>query len=673
MISKQLLAEIHQLQTTLNEHNYRYHVLDQPSIPDAEYDRLYHQLKALEQQHPEAITPDSPTQRVGDQPLAGFVQITHQLPMLSLDNVFDEAQLQAFDERVHKGLGMSQDIEYTCEPKLDGVAISLIYKEGLLQTAATRGDGATGEDVTQNVKTIKAIPLKLRGSGYPAVLEVRGEIYMPKAGFEKFNQQAQQRDEKVFANPRNAASGSLRQLDSRITAQRPLAFYAYAIGVVDGGQMPSTHYEILQQLKQWGLPVTQLIKRVAGVNACEQYYQTILAERNSLPFEIDGVVYKVNSLAQQQQLGFVSRAPRWAVAHKFPAEEKLTRLNAIEFQVGRTGAITPVARLDPVLVGGVTVSNATLHNFDELERKDVRVGDTVIVRRAGDVIPEVVSYVPERRPAKTQRVKMPSQCPVCHSDVVKPEGEAVARCMGGLYCHAQLCESIKHFASRKAFDIEGLGDKLVELLAEKKLIEDVTDLFSLNHLQVVNLPRMGAKSADNLLAAIDKSKQTTLPRFLYALGIRGVGEATARTLAQHFGTLAAIVSASIEALQEVSDIGPIVAEHIHGFFAQPHNRELIDKLQQNGVHWPKPTKITSTSQSLDGKIFVLTGTLSTMTRDEAKQQLLARGAKVSGSVSSKTDYVVAGDKAGSKLTKAEQLGVTVIDEAALQDILTKED
>ena len=673
MTSKKLLADIHQLQATLNEHNYRYHVLDQPSIPDAEYDRLFNQLKALEAEHPAAVTADSPTQRVGDKPLVGFSQITHQLPMLSLDNVFNEAELIAFDERVHKILGTRKVIEYVCEPKLDGVAISLRYVNGLLQTAATRGDGTTGEDVTQNVKTIRAIPLKLQGSGYPQILEVRGEIYMPKAGFEKFNHQAEQSGEKVFANPRNAASGSLRQLDSRITAQRPLAFYAYAIGVVEGGQMPLTHYAILQQLKMWGLPVTQLTQRVQGVQACEQFYQHIMQQRSKLPFEIDGVVYKVNSLAEQHQLGFVSRAPRWAIAHKFPAEEKLTEVKAIEFQVGRTGAITPVARLEPVFVGGVTVSNATLHNFDELERKDIRVGDRVIVRRAGDVIPEIVSYVPEQRPPQAQRITIPKHCPICDSDVVKPEGEAVARCMGGLYCHAQLCESIKHFASRKAFDIEGLGDKLVELLVEKNIITDVTDLFNLNHLQVANLPRMGAKSADNLLAAIETSKKTTLPRFLYALGIRGVGEATARTLAQHFVELSVIMQASRDAFESVNDIGPIVAEHIHGFFAQQHNVELIEKLRRQGVHWSKLDKPAAASQTLSGKVFVLTGTLATLSREEAKQQLQARGAKVSGSVSKKTDYVVAGDQAGSKLVKALELGVAVIDEAALSKLLTSKE
>jgi DNA ligase (NAD+) len=669
MIPTKIADKIQHLQQTLNDHNYRYHVLDQPTIPDAEYDQLFHELKALEQEYPESIVADSPTQRIGDKPLDGFVQVQHQMPMLSLDNVFSEEELQAFDERIHKGLGSSKAVEYTCEPKLDGVAISLIYEEGNLITAATRGDGTTGEDVTQNVKTITSIPLRLRGSGYPQKLEVRGEIFMPKAGFEKFNAAAEKLGEKVFANPRNAASGSLRQLDSRITAKRPLSFYAYSIGVIDGGKMPPTHYEILMQLKSWGLPVTKLVKKAKDEKACYAYYENILNQRDDLPFEIDGIVYKVNDIQEQQKLGFVSRAPRWAIAHKFPAEEKLTKLKAIEFQVGRTGAVTPVARLEPVLVGGVTVSNATLHNFDELHRKDVRVGDTVIVRRAGDVIPEVVSYVPEERPENTSIIDILTKCPVCGSDVIKPEGEAVARCMGGLYCHAQLCESIKHFASRKAFDIEGLGDKLVELLVEKKIINDVTDLFNLNHLELANLPRMGAKSADNLLAAIEKSKLTTLPRFLYALGVRGVGEATARTLANHYAEVEQIMQASMESLQEVSDIGPIVAENIHAFFAQTHNVELIEKLTSEGVHWPEIQKSKNDVQTLSGKTFVLTGTLLSMSRDEAKEKLQALGAKVSGSVSKKTDYVVAGDKAGSKLIKAQELGVPVIAETDLETLL----
>lgn len=660
---------IYSLQQTLNEYNYRYHVLDEPTIPDADYDQLYRELQQLESQYPEMIRPDSPTQRVGEKPLDQFTQVPHQIPMLSLDNVFSDEELKAFDTRVKQRLGMTRDIDYVCEPKLDGVAISLLYKEGILVLAATRGDGVVGEDVTQNVKTIASIPLKLKGSDYPTILDVRGEIYMPKTVFEKLNSNAVKTGGKLFANPRNAASGSLRQLDSRITAKRKLSFYAYGVGRFEGGELPDHHAEILEKLKSWGLPVTNLIQRVAGVQACYEFYEHILTIRNHLPFEIDGVVYKVNSIHEQERLGFVSRSPRFAIAHKFPAEEKMTRLNAIEFQVGRTGAVTPVARLEPVLVGGVTVSNATLHNFDELTRKDVRVGDTVIVRRAGDVIPEVVSYVPEKRPVGTQRILTPTHCPVCGSDVNKPEGEAVARCMGGLYCHAQLCETIRHFTSRKALDIDGLGEKLVELLVDKAVINDVTDLFTLNHLTLANLPRMGAKSADNLLAAIEKSKLTTLPRFLYALGIRGVGEATAKALARYYGELDAIMQATIDSLQAVPDVGPIVAEQIHAFFSQLHNAELIKKLISLGVHWPIFEKLKVKSLPLAGKVFVLTGTLAQMTRDDAKEMLEARGAKVSSTVSKNTDYVVAGENAGSKLTKAQELGIVIIDESAFLNMM----
>ena len=663
------ITKIHALQQTLNEHSYRYHVLEAPTIPDADYDQLYRELQQLETQYPEAITPDSPTQRVGDQPLDRFTQVTHKIPMLSLDNAFSEEELLAFDTRVKQRLGVTHEIDYVCEPKLDGVAISLLYQDGVLVLAATRGDGFTGEDVTQNVKTISVIPLKLRGDDYPITLEVRGEIVMPKAAFEQLNADALKTGDKVFANPRNAASGSLRQLDSRITAKRKLSFYAYAIGLLEGGAAPKYHSDMLDTLKSWGLPVTELIKHVTGAKACYAFYESIGKKRDKLPFEIDGVVYKVNSFAEQEHLGFVSRSPRFAIAHKFPAQEKMTKLNAIEFQVGRTGAVTPVARLEPVVVGGVTVSNATLHNFDELARKDVRVGDTVIVRRAGDVIPEVVSYIPEKRPEHTKRIPVPTHCPVCGSDVIKPEGEAVARCMGGLYCHAQLCETIRHFTSRKALDIEGLGDKVVELLVDEKIITDVSDLFCLNHLELANLPRMGAKSADNLLEAIEKSKATTLPRFLYALGIRGVGEATAKALAQHYGELDAIMQASVESLQEVPDVGPIVAEETHGFFAQAHNVELVKKLIQQGLHWPKIEVLKKEQLPLLGKTFVLTGTLIHMTREEAKERLETLGAKVSGSVSKKTDYVVAGADAGSKLTKAQELGVTVIDETTFLAML----
>lgn len=669
MATKKISEQVESLRKTINEHNYHYYVLDNPIIPDAEYDRLYRELVALEQQYPELITPSSPTQRVGGQPSMTFKQVTHVVPMLSLDNVFSLEELTAFDERVHNRLRYSGPIEYVCEPKLDGVAISLLYENGVLVQGATRGDGTTGEEVTQNVRTITAIPLMLRGKDFPAQLEVRGEIYMPKAGFEKLNKKARDAGEKIFVNPRNAASGSLRQLDSRITASRALAFYGYALGVVQGWELPKTHAQVLVQLAEWGLPVCHEIVTAQGLQACMKFYENILKKRGSLPYEIDGVVYKVNSLELQQNLGFVSRAPRWAIAHKFPAQEKLTVVRAIEFQVGRTGAITPVARLEPVFVGGVTVSNATLHNFDELARKDIRVGDTIIVRRAGDVIPEVVNYLPDKRPAKTRSVQIPKHCPICHADVIKPEGEAVARCMGGLYCHAQLRESIKHFASRRAMDIEGLGDKLVDLLVDEKLINDVTGIYDLSLEPLAALPRMGEKSAQNLLDAIEKSKTSTLPRFLYALGIRDVGEATAKTLASHFGELESLMQADDPTLQAISDIGPIVAANIRAFFHQRHNQELIHKLQKQGIHWPKIVKPSRQSQALSGKTFVLTGALESMTRDEAKQRLEALGAKVSGSVSGKTSYVVAGEVPGSKLDKARELGVTIIDEQELIKLL----
>lgn len=657
-----LQKKAQKLRDTINEHNYKYYVLDTPTIPDSEYDRLFHELQTLEHEHPELLTPDSPTQRVGGEPLKSFKQIQHAIPMLSLQNVFEEEELDAFDERVRQRIDHEEAIEYVCEPKLDGVAISLRYEKGHLTIAATRGDGTTGEDVTQNVKTIAAIPLQLRGKDFPAVLEVRGEIYMPKKGFEKLNKRAEEKGEKVFANPRNAAAGSLRQLDSKITASRPLAFYAYAIGEVSDSKFAKTHYGILEKLKMLGLPVFPEIKVQKGVVACKKFHAAILKKRDALPYEIDGVVYKVNSLALQDELGFVSRAPRWAIAHKFPAQEKLTTLKAIEFQVGRTGAVTPVARLDPIFVGGVTVSNATLHNFDEVERKDIRVGDTVIVRRAGDVIPEVVGAIKEKRPKNTRKIKIPTHCPVCNAEVIKPEGEAVARCMGGLYCHAQLKESIKHFASRRAMDIDGLGDKLVDLLVDEKIIEDVVGLYSLDHKTIADLPRLGDKSAENLLSAIENSKKTTLPRFLYALGIREVGEATARNLARHFGDLSALQQANEEALLAVSDIGPIVAANIIGFFHQKHNVELINKLKDFGVHWPKEKKVAASTQTLSGQTYVLTGTLESMTRDEAKEALQALGAKVSGSVSAKTSAVVLGENPGSKLAKAESLGVTVLTE-----------
>jgi DNA ligase (NAD+) len=656
------------LRQQLDEHNYRYYVLDEPTIPDAEYDRLLRQLQAIEQEHPELVTPDSPTQRVGAAPLSGFTQLQHRVPMLSLGNAFDEQELAAFNERIQKLLENSAPVTYTCEPKLDGLAVSCRYENGLLVSAATRGDGQAGEEITQNVRTISSIPLRLRGEGFPAILEVRGEVYMPLAGFNKLNQTAAQKGEKTFANPRNAAAGSLRQLDPRVTAQRPLAFFAYGVGEVAPALSTTSHFDTLQQLKIFGLPVSSEIKRVTGVDDCLSYYQNILNKRTDLPYEIDGVVYKVDDLAQQAQCGFVSRAPRFAIAHKFPAAEELTQLLDVEFQVGRTGALTPVARLAPVFVGGVTVSNATLHNMDEINRKDVRVGDTVIVRRAGDVIPEVVSVILEKRPGKTEQIDMPTQCPVCGSEVERTEGEAVARCTGGLFCRAQLIESIKHFVARRAMDIDGLGAKLVEQLVTEKRIDNVADIYRLDKDSLMTLERMGEKSAENLLAAIEKSKSTTLPRFLYALGVREVGEATARVLAQHFGDLDRLMAATLEELEAVSEVGPIVASHILSFFAEQHNRDVIAQLVEAGVHWPTVT-VDTAAQVLAGKTFVITGTLSSMSRDEAKGRLQALGAKVSGSVSKKTSAVVVGADPGSKAQKAADLGVVQLDEDAFLKLL----
>lgn len=668
-MSDSIKKKINELRSTIEAHNYRYYVLDQPSVPDSIFDALFNELKQLEKQHPEFITPTSPTQRVGAKPLTAFQQVRHEVPMLSLDNVFDESEFEAFNQRVCTRLAADpSQIEYVAEPKFDGVAISLLYQEGILQRAATRGDGVMGEDVTLNARTIGSIPLHLRGNPIPPLLEVRGEIYMPKAGFATFNALLEKKGLKTFVNPRNAASGSLRQLDSKITAERPLAFFAYMLGVFQGQPLPSTHLGVLMLLREWGFPVCSLTQRLNGMQACETYYHEMLAQRDHLPYEIDGVVYKINSFAEQKQLGFISRAPRWAIAYKFPAQEKMTAVRAIEFQVGRTGAITPVARLDPVFVGGVTISNATLHNFDELMRKDIRVGDTIIIRRAGDVIPEVVSCIIEKRPLHAERVKLPTHCPICHAEVIKPEGEATARCMGGLYCAAQVKESIKHFVSRKAMDIEGLGDKLIELLVDEKIIHDVTDLYQLNGHTLTALPRMGEKSARNILAAVEKSKNTTFPRFLYALGIREVGETTAKTLALHFKTLTQLENASLDALLNVTDVGPIVAAHIQGFFHQKHNIELIDRLLTYGIHWEKIAQ-SSASNALLGKTFVLTGTLSRFTREDAKEKLEGLGAKVAGSVSKKTDYVVVGENPGSKADKAKELGVAILDEDELMDLL----
>jgi len=668
-VEPQVEQQIEQLREQLREHNYKYYVLDEPSIPDVEYDRLFRQLQALEADHPQLITADSPTQRVGDAPLSAFQQVQHRIPMLSLDNVFDADELIGFDRRVRERLHQEEPVEYVCEPKLDGLAVSLLYEHGVLVQAATRGDGQTGEDITQNIRTIDSIPLRLRGSGYPTLLEVRGEVFMPRAGFLHMNEQALARGEKTFANPRNAAAGSLRQLDSRITAQRPLDMYCYSVGYVEGGELADSHHGNLMLLKQWGLRVNPEIQVVTGVEALQSYHDAILTRRDQLDYEIDGLVYKVNDLRLQRELGFVSRAPRWATAHKFPAQEELTTLLDVEFQVGRTGAITPVARLEPVFVGGVTVSNATLHNMDEVARMDVRKGDTVIIHRAGDVIPKVVKVVLERRPPDTAPVLMPSHCPVCGSEIIKPEGEAVARCSGGLFCQAQVKEAIKHFASRKAMDVDGLGDKLVEQMVDQGLIAHVSDLFTLQVEQVAAMERMGEKSASNLIAALQHSKATTLPRFLFALGIREVGEATALNLANYFGTLEALRQADVETLQQVPDVGPIVASHIATFFQQPHNLEIIDALIAAGVHWPEQAAVDRDALPLAGKTYVLTGTLNQLTRDEAKHALMELGAKVSGSVSKNTDAVVAGEKAGSKLAKAESLGVPVLDEDALIALL----
>lgn len=660
--------QIAQLRQQLNEYNYNYYVLDDPSVPDAEYDRCMQALIALEKAHPELASDLSPSQRVGGKVRDGFAQIVHEIPMLSLDNALDISALNDFDKRVSERLNTQQTLHYVAEPKLDGLAVSLLYVGGVLQHAATRGDGTTGEDISHNVRTIRSVPLQLRGEGWPQRLEVRGEIYMPKAGFEKLNQSAREQGEKTFMNPRNAAAGSLRQLDSSITAQRPLEMCCYGVGVVEGGQMATTHYEQLKQLHQWGFRISQDMQLLEGVEACIAYCQTLEAKRDSLAFDIDGIVFKVNDLALQQRLGFVAKAPRWAIAYKFPAQEEMTVLQDVEFQVGRTGAITPVARLQPVLVGGVTVSNATLHNADEIARLGVRIGDSIVIRRAGDVIPQIVSVLTDRRPENSQAIVFPSQCPVCGAEVERVEGEAVTRCTGGISCSAQSKQAIRHFAGRKAMDIDGLGDKLVEQLVDAGLVQNIADIYTLAFDALVGLERMGEKSANNLLAAIEKSKQTTLARFLYALGIREVGEATAQALANHFLQLDSIASASLEQLLEVDDVGPIVAAHLQGFFANSNNQQIVQQLIDRGVHWPAIKRDTQ-AQPLNGKTIVLTGNLASMSRAEAKERLQQLGAKVTGSVSAKTDWVIAGEAAGSKLTKALSLGIEVLDEAALLEIL----
>ncbi|HEY3488202.1 MAG TPA: NAD-dependent DNA ligase LigA, partial [Gammaproteobacteria bacterium] len=582
---------------------------------------------------------------------------------------FSEEDLQAFDKRVHERLQTTEQIEYSTEPKLDGLAVSLLYENGKLVRAATRGDGTVGENITQNVRTIQSVPLRLRGDAYPKILEVRGEVFMSKIGFEKMNRHAREHEEKLFANPRNAAAGSLRQLDPRITAKRPLEIFFHGVARYDGGKLPEKHSEIMKQLHGWGLRINPESAVAFGVDGCWAYYHHIGKKRDSLPYEIDGVVYKVNSLQLQRELGFVSRAPRWAIAHKYPAQEQQTVLLDVEFQVGRTGALTPVARLQPVSVAGVTVSNATLHNMDEVERKDVRIGDTVIVRRAGDVIPEVVAVILEQRPKGTKKVRLPQKCPDCGSDIIREEEEAVARCTGGLYCPAQRKQAIRHYASRKALDIEGLGDKLVEQLVDTGLVEHVDDIYRLTREQWAALERMGEKSAANLMQALAKSKQTTFSRFIYALGIREVGEATAANLARHFGKLESLLQADEEALQQVPDVGPVVAQHVVTFFRQPHNREVIKELLRAGVHWPEQEPAAAGPKPLAAKTYVITGTLSAMTRDEAKARLEALGAKVAGSVSKNTAAVIAGENPGSKLDKATELGITVLDEVQFLRLL----
>ena len=657
------------MRAEIERHNRAYYVLDQPTIPDAEYDLLFSELQSLEAAHPELLTPDSPTQRVGGAPLPEFAQLVHRVPMLSLNNAFAEEDAAAFDRRCREGLGAAE-IDYAVEPKFDGLAITLIYDKGLFVQGATRGDGYTGEDVTQNLRTVRNIPLRLLGKGAPERLEVRGEVLILRRDFERLNAQQRAAGAKEFVNPRNAAAGSLRQLDAKVTAQRPLHFFAYGVAEVSH-ELPDTHAELMDRLSAWGIPVARERDVVQGLAGLLGYYARMGEARASLSYDIDGVVYKVNRFADQEKLGFVSRAPRFAIAHKFPAQEATTTVLAIEVQVGRTGALTPVARLEAVFVGGVTVTNATLHNEDEVRRKDVRVGDTVIVRRAGDVIPEVVAVVPERRPIFAHEFIMPTRCPVCGSQVEKPEDEAIARCTGGLYCPAQRKRALLHFASRRALDIEGLGEKLVDQLVDTESVHTPADLYRLDAKALANLERMAEKSAANLLEAIERSKETTLSRFIYALGIRNVGEATAKDLARHFGSLEALLAADEGQLMLVPDVGPVVAVSILRFLAEPHNREVISQLIAAGVHWADSEAAPAANSAISGKTFVLTGTLPSLTRDAAKELIEALGGKIAGSVSKKTDYVVAGVEAGSKLEKAQQLGVTILDQDQLLELLKK--
>ncbi|MGR6980872.1 NAD-dependent DNA ligase LigA [Testudinibacter sp. P27/CKL/0425] len=663
MTTQTVSQHIQQLRQQLRHHEYQYHVLDQPQIPDSEYDRLLNQLKRLEADHPEFVSPDSPTQRVGAKPLAGFQQIIHELPMLSLDNAFSDEDFAAFTRRIQERLGSAQPLEFCCEPKLDGLAVSILYVNGVLTRAATRGDGATGEDITANIRTIRNIPLQLLSDNPPARLEVRGEVFMPHQAFERLNQDALQHGQKTFANPRNAAAGSLRQLDPKITRQRHLKLNAYSIGISEGVELPPTHYERLRWLESIGIPINPEIRLCHGEQEVLHYYQAIAQKRDQLGYDIDGTVLKINDIELQVRLGFVAKAPRWAIAYKFPAQEQLTVLNSVEFQVGRTGAITPVAKLEPVFVAGVTVSNATLHNGDEIARLGIAIGDTVIIRRAGDVIPQITGVILERRPTDAKPIEFPANCPVCDSAIVRIDGEAVARCTGGLFCDAQRKEALKHFVSRKALDIDGVGDKLIEQLVDRKLLHTPADLFRLDKLSLMRLERMGEKSAQNALDSLEKAKKTSLARFIFALGIRDVGEATALNLANHFKTLDAIRSADQEQLKQVQDVGEVVAMRIYLFWQEEHNVSVMDDLLAQGIHWDPIEDTQIDDNPLKGKSVVLTGSLTQMTRDQAKAYLQQFGCKVSGSVSVKTDYLIAGEKAGSKLTKAQELGVQILSEA----------
>ncbi|MFY0664072.1 MAG: NAD-dependent DNA ligase LigA [Natronospirillum sp.] len=663
---KAIEQQIAVLRQQLQQHNYAYYVLDEPTVPDAEYDRLFHELKALEEQHPELVTADSPTQRVGAVLVGGFTPVTHALPMLSLDNAFSGEDLAAFCRRLRERLekeGISNELVFCCEPKLDGIAVSLRYEQGVLMQAATRGDGTTGENITANVRTIPSVPLRLHGTDFPALLEVRGEIYMPRSGFQQLNEQALAAGEKTYMNPRNAASGSLRQIDPAVTAKRPLEFCCYGYGEIEGSELPDSQYERLRLFHEWGFRINPEMQRIKGVDALQTYYNGIAAKRDTLPYDIDGVVFKVDAITLQDRLGMVSRAPRWAIAYKFPAQEELTVLERIDFQIGRTGAVTPVARLQPVLVGGVMVSNATLHNMDEIARLDLHEGDTVIIHRAGDVIPKVLRAVPERRPSNARKVPLPDHCPVCNSPIERLDGEVIARCTGGVTCGAQRLEALKHFVSRKAMDIDGVGEKLLETLIDKQWVMQFSDLYRLTRDQLMSLERMGEKSAQNTIDALTQSKDTTLPRFLFALGIREVGETTARNLALHFGNLDALMRAGEDELTAVSDVGPIMAKHIRQFFEQEHNVDEIRSLIGQGVQWPAIEAPSVETQPLAGETWVVTGKLETATRDEVKADLQALGAKVAGSVSAQTTCLIAGPGAGSKLAKAESLGVPVLDEA----------